>query len=150
MLREDIANAIERGLPVYAECAGLMYLCRNIRWQGRSYDMVGIIPAEVRLSEKPEGHGYVMAEVIDENPLFPIGLSIRGHEFHHSKVSIENDVRFIYQIKRGYGIDGKMDGVLYKNMFATYTHLHALGTPSWAESFVSLSAKKRGSEGGEI
>jgi cobyrinic acid a,c-diamide synthase len=141
-LREDIARAIEEGLPVYAECAGLMYLSRKIHWQGRSYEMVGIIPAEVQISEKPEGHGYVTTEVIDENPLFPVGLSIRGHEFHHSKVSIENDVRFIYRMKRGNGIDGKMDGVLYKNMFAAYTHLHALGTPCWAEAFVSLAAKE--------
>ena len=70
--------------------------------------MVGAIPAEVELSEKPEGHGYVVAEVIDENPLFPIGLSIRGHEFHHSKVSMKNDLKFAYQIRRGHGIDGKM------------------------------------------
>jgi cobyrinic acid a,c-diamide synthase len=141
-LREDIARAIEAGLPVYAECAGLMYLSRKIHWQGRSYEMVGIVPAEVQISEKPEGHGYVTVEVIDENPLFPIGLGIRGHEFHHSKVSIENDVRFIYRMKRGNGIDGKMDGVLYKNMFAAYTHLHALGAPGWAEAFVSLAAKE--------
>ncbi len=141
-LRADIANAIEEGLPVYAECAGLMYLSQKIHWQGRSYEMVGVIPAEVQLSEKPEGHGYVIVEVIDENPLFPIGLSIRGHEFHHSKVSMKNGIKFAYQIKRGHGIDGKRDGVLYKNMFATYTHLHALGTPCWAEAFVSLAARE--------
>jgi cobyrinic acid a,c-diamide synthase len=141
-LREDIAEAIEAGLPVYAECAGLMYLCRTIHWQGRSYKMVGIIPAKVQLSEKPEGHGYVVAEIAAENPLFPKGLTIRGHEFHHSNVSIENAVRFAYQIERGHGIDGKRDGILYKNMLAAYTHLHALGTPSWAEAFVSVAAKE--------
>jgi cobyrinic acid a,c-diamide synthase len=140
-LREDIARGIEEGLPVYAECAGLMYLCQRIHWRKRSYEMVGIIPAEVQISEKPEGHGYVTAEVVDENPLFPTGFNIRGHEFHHSRVSMENGVKFAYQIKRGYGIDGKKDGVLYKNMFATYIHLHALGTPCWAEAFVSLAAK---------
>jgi cobyrinic acid a,c-diamide synthase len=141
-LRQNMAEAIEEGLPVYAECAGLMYLCRKIRWRDRSYEMVGVIPAEVEVSEKPEGHGYVTAEVIDENPLFPIGLSIRGHEFHHSKVSMKNGVKFAYQINRGHGIDGQRDGVLYKNIFAAYTHLHALGTPSWAEAFVSLAAKE--------
>ena len=141
-LRKVIAKAIEAGLPVYAECAGLMYLCRKIHWQGRSYEMVGVIPAEVRISDKPEGHGYVIAEIIDENPLFPTGLTIRGHEFHHSKVSVKNGIKFGYQIKRGHGIDGKRDGVLYKNMFAAYTHLHALGTPCWAEAFVSLAAKE--------
>jgi cobyrinic acid a,c-diamide synthase len=141
-LRKDIASAVEAGLPVYAECAGLMYLCRSIFWQGRSYEMVGIIPAEVRISEKPEGHGYVVGEVIGKNPLFPIGLAVRGHEFHHSKISIKKGVKFAYQIRRGYGIDGQRDGVLYKNVFAAYTHLHALGTPPWAVAFVSLAAKE--------
>ena len=141
-LRKDIASAVEAGLPVYAECAGLMYLSQKIHWQGRSYEMVGIIPAEVRISEKPEGHGYVVGEVIGMNPLFPIGLAVRGHEFHHSKISIRTGVRFAYHIRRGHGIDGKRDGVLYKNVFAAYTHLHALGTPPWAVAFVSLAAKE--------
>jgi cobyrinic acid a,c-diamide synthase len=141
-LRQDLWKAIDQGLPVYAECAGLMYLSQKIHWQGRSYEMVGAIPAEVQISEKPEGHGYVIAEVLYQNPLFPIGLTIRGHEFHHSKVSIKKGVKFAYQIRRGHGIDGQRDGVLYKNIFAAYTHLHALGTPSWAEAFVSLAAKE--------
>jgi cobyrinic acid a,c-diamide synthase len=141
-LRKDIASAVEGGLPVYAECAGLMYLSEKIHWQGRSYEMVGIIPAEVQISEKPEGHGYVVGEVIGKNPLFPIGLAVRGHEFHHSKISIKKGVKLAYRIRRGHGIDGKRDGVLYKNVFAAYTHLHALGTPSWAEAFVSLAAKE--------
>jgi cobyrinic acid a,c-diamide synthase len=141
-LRQDLWRAIDQGLPVYAECAGLMYLCEKIHWQGRFYEMVGAIPAEVEISEKPEGHGYVMAEVMEENPLFPMGLTIRGHEFHHSKVSIKKSVKCAYQVRRGYGIDGQRDGILYKNIFAAYTHLHALGTPSWAEAFVSLTAKE--------
>jgi cobyrinic acid a,c-diamide synthase len=142
-LRKDIAGAVEAGLPVYAECAGLMYLSRKIHWQGRPFEMVGVVPAEVQLSEKPEGHGYVVAEVVRENPLFPVGLTVRGHEFHHSKILIEKGVELAYQIRRGHGIDGKRDGVLYKNVFAAYTHLHALGTPSWAEAFVSLATQER-------
>jgi cobyrinic acid a,c-diamide synthase len=149
-LRNDIASAVEAGLPVYAECAGLMYLSQKIHWQGRSFEMVGIIPAEVRISEKPEGHGYVVAEITNENPLFPIGLTVRGHEFHHSKISIKPGVRFAYRIRRGHGVDGKRDGVLYKNVFAAYTHVHALGAPSWAEAFVSLAAKEGKVRGRQI
>jgi cobyrinic acid a,c-diamide synthase len=142
-LRKDIAEAIEAGLPVYAECAGLMYLCRSIHWRGRSYEMVGIIPAKVQLSQKPEGHGYVIVEVIDENPLFPTGLTLRGHEFHHSSLSCLGDLRFAYRAKRGQGIHHQLDGVVYKNLFASYVHLHALGTPEWAQGFVSLASKKK-------
>jgi cobyrinic acid a,c-diamide synthase len=142
-LRSDIANAIEDGLPVYAECAGLMYLCRSIIWQGQRHKMVGIIPAEVDLSVRPQGHGYVEAEVIQKNPYFPIGLTLRGHEFHHSKLSKLGDVKFAYRIRRGHGIDGEVDAIIYKNVFAAYTHLHALSIPEWAESFVSLASKER-------
>jgi cobyrinic acid a,c-diamide synthase len=105
--------------------------------------MVGIIPAEVELSEKPEGHGYVIAEIIEENPFFPVGLSIRGHEFHHSRLPSPGDLRFAYRVKRGQGIRHQQDGIVYKNLFASYIHLHALGTPEWAEGFVSLASKKR-------
>ncbi len=142
-LRQDISKAIEEGLPVYAECAGLMYLCKNILWQGRSYEMVGIIPSEVKLSAKPQGHGYVIVEVIRQTPFFPTGLTLRGHEFHHSRISFTGDFNFVYEIQRGYGVDGKRDGFCYKNLLASYMHLHALGTPEWAEGFVSLASKRK-------
>jgi cobyrinic acid a,c-diamide synthase len=142
-LRRDIADAVEDGLPVYAECAGLMYLCRAICWQGRWHEMVGVVPAEVEISQRPQGHGYVVAEVTGENPLFPIGSTLRGHEFHHSKLTKSNGLNFAYRIKRGQGIDGEVDGIIYKNVFAAYTHLHALGTPEWAEAFISLASRER-------
>jgi cobyrinic acid a,c-diamide synthase len=142
-LRKDIAGTVERGLPVYAECAGLMYLCRSIRWQGRSYEMAGIISADVELSPKPEGHGYVIAKVVEENGLFPVGFTVRGHEFHHSTLFHLNGSRFAYQMVRGHGITGREDGILYKNLFASYLHLHALGTPEWAKGFVDLACKER-------
>jgi cobyrinic acid a,c-diamide synthase len=141
-LRGDIAKAVQGGLPVYAECAGLMYLCRSISWQNRSYKMVGVISSEVQLSERPEGHGYVVAEVISENPIFPVGLTIRGHEFHHSILLKLDNLTFAYRIKRGRGIASQRDGIVYKNLFASYIHLHALGTPEWAQGFVSLAWKE--------
>ncbi len=142
-LRHDIADAVEDGLPVYAECAGLMYLCQGIRWQGRYHEMVGAIPAEVEIAHRPRGHGYVVAEVTAENPLFPVGLTLRGHEFHHSKLVKAEGLKFAYRMRRGQGVDGKVDGVIYKNVFAAYTHLHALGVPQWAEAFVSLASQEQ-------
>jgi len=142
-LRRDIAEAVQEGLPVYAECAGLMYLCQSICWKKQSYEMVGVVPSEINISEKPEGHGYMIVEVIDENPLFPIGLTLRGHEFHHSSLSRPGDLRFAYQVKRGQGIHQQQDGIVYKNLFASYIHLHALGTPEWARGFVSLASKEK-------
>ena len=110
--------------------------------------MVGIIPAKVELSEKPVGHGYVIAEVIEENLFFPIGLILRGHEFHHSRLLGMGDLRFAYYVKRGQGVWNQQDGIVYKNLFASYIHLHALGTPEWARGFVSLASKEKRSNPG--
>jgi cobyrinic acid a,c-diamide synthase len=142
-LRRDIAEAVHEGLPVYAECAGLMYLCRSISWRNLSYEMVGVLSSEVQLSERPEGHGYEVAEVLNENPIFPVGLTIRGHEFHHSILLKLDNLTFAYRIKRGRGIASQRDGIVYKNLFASYIHLHALGTPEWAEGFISLARKEK-------
>jgi len=142
-LRQEIAQAIRDGLPVYAECAGLMYLCRGIHWHHRRYEMVGVIPCEVEMCQQPQGHGYVEVEVVGGNPLFPVGLRLRGHEFHYSRLSKLDGVRFAYEMRRGQGIDGRLDAIVYNNVFAAYTHLHALGVPQWAEAFVSLALHGR-------
>jgi len=142
-LRGNIAQAIEDGLPVYAECAGLMYLCQGIRWHDKWHEMVGVIHSEVEICQKPQGHGYVEVAVTAENPFFPIGLTMRGHEFHHSRLSQSTELKFAYGIRRGQGINGQVDAVVYKNVLAAYTHLHALGVPQWAEAFVSLALREQ-------
>ena len=83
----------------------------------------------------------MVAEVTTENPLFPVGLTLRGHEFHHSKLVKSSGLKYAYRMRRGHGVDGKVDGIVYKNVFAAYTHLHAIGTPQWAEAFVSLAVQ---------
>ena len=125
-------------MPVYAECAGLMYLCKGIRWQDQWHEMVGVIPAEIELSDRPQGHGYVEVEAVGGNPLFAAGTILRGHEFHHSKLIKLDGLEFAYRVKRGHGLGNNVDGIVYKNVFAAYTHLHALGVPEWAEAFVAL------------
>ncbi|MCL5075818.1 MAG: hydrogenobyrinic acid a,c-diamide synthase (glutamine-hydrolyzing) [Chloroflexi bacterium] len=138
-LRRDIAVAVDEELPVYAECAGLMYLAREIRRHDRIYHMVGALPADVEICSRPQGHGYVVAEVVGENTLFEIGQQLRGHEFHYSRLVNLSWVRSAYMMRRGRGVDGHMDGLVYKNVLASYTHLHALGVPQWAENFVALA-----------
>ena len=142
-LRRDIAEAAEDGLPVYAECAGLMYLCQAIWWGGERHEMVGLFPAEAHLAQNPKGHGYVNAEIVGENPLFPVGQTIYGHEFHHSSLDVLGELQLAYRIQRGWGLDGESDGIVYKNVVASYTHIHALGEPQWAESFVSLASGRK-------
>jgi cobyrinic acid a,c-diamide synthase len=142
-LRHDIAEAAEDGLPVYAECAGLMYLCRSISHDGKAFQMCGVIHADVAIDKKPQGHGYVIAEVTRDNPFFDKGSTVRGHEFHHSRLFNAEGINCIYDVKRGRGIDGQADGILHKNVFAAYTHIHAWGVPSWAKNFVKLAAARQ-------
>ncbi len=142
-LRADIRRAIEGGLPAYAECGGLMYLARSIAWRCRSAEMVGALPAAVAMHEKPCGHGYVRLEETAAMP-WPTdpradGLEIRGHEFHYSDLRpLEGTPSFAYRVTRGFGMDGKHDGLIHRNLLASYTHLRDTSTNGWARRFVSF------------
>jgi cobyrinic acid a,c-diamide synthase len=141
-LLADIAFHVEAGLPTYAECAGLMYLARGIRMDGNFYPMVGVIRSEVEFLRRPVGHGYVEAEVTAGNPYFPIGRILKGHEFHHSRLRDPQGLTLSYSISRGHGVDGRHDGITYKNLVASYMHLHALSNPEWAEAFVRCAVAR--------
>jgi cobyrinic acid a,c-diamide synthase len=142
-LRRDVRAAIGDGLPVYAECAGLMYLSRRIGWNGRSAEMVGALPCDVEMTDRPQGRGYVLGRVVRETPFFPAGTELRGHEFHHSRVTNLGVVEFAYRLTRGTGIVEGWDGVVVGNVLASYTHLHALSAPGWADRFVSRAHEYR-------
>ncbi|MCX7966599.1 MAG: hypothetical protein N2596_08245, partial [Syntrophorhabdaceae bacterium] len=139
LLLKQLEQAIENFMPVYSECGGLMYLSKGIKKAGRIFEMVGIIPSLVEIKSKPQGHGYVVAEVIKENPFFKKQTVIKGHEFHYSTLTDTKGLNFALKVKRGYGIDGKFDGIVYKNMFASYMHIHALSVLGWAKNFVKAA-----------
>jgi len=148
--RNDIKAQAEDGFPIYAECGGLMYLGEALIINGKSYPMAGVLPIVYDFSKKPQGHGYTIISVENENPYFKIGVEIRGHEFHYSRVlkwtGDEKDL--VFHMVRGKGIHNNRDGVRYKNVLATYSHIHALGTPEWALSMVrnaiEFKSKKTG------
>ncbi len=141
-LRTQIKQAIENGLPTYAECGGLMYLSRGIEYQGRTFQMVGAIPGDVKMHDKPIGRGYVHLQEDESHP-WPRpstpAKQIRAHEFHYS--SLENlppDSRYAYHVERGYGIDGARDGLMLHNLLASYTHLRTIGSCYWAARFAAF------------
>lgn len=146
-LRRAIRQAIEDDLPVYAECGGLMYLSRRIVWGEKSAEMVGALPCDIEMTLKPQGHGYVAAEVTTDNPFFPPGLVLRGHEFHNSRLLADDSLSTAYRLARGNGLGNGRDGVLYRNVLASYTHLHSGGAPAWAFGLVeraqAYSASRR-------
>jgi cobyrinic acid a,c-diamide synthase len=139
--RQDVRRLAEEGLPIYAECGGLMYLGESLVLEGATYPMVGVLPITFGFSKRPQGHGYTIFEVARPNPYFEPGTQVRGHEFHYSKVlswrGKSEDLAF--RMVRGEGLDGKGDGLCFKNTLATYSHIHALGTPAWAEAMIQVS-----------
>jgi cobyrinic acid a,c-diamide synthase len=143
--RESVYAAVERGLPVYAECGGLMYLSRNLVIDNRDFPMAGVLPVQTVLRRKPQGHGYMRAEVTGPNPFYPRGTVLTGHEFHYSMITgVEQSLSSCaFRIIRGHGIDGKRDGMCVRNVLATYLHVHALGAPQWADGILRKAAEFR-------
>ena len=90
---------------------------------------------KIEMTDKPQGHGYVMAQVDAENPLFPVGTILRGHEFHNSRAAADS-LKTAYRLSRGNGVGGGRDGFVFGNILASYTHLHVGGCAVWAESLV--------------
>ncbi len=142
-MRESVRRAIEAGLPAYAECGGLMYLARSLAWRGEKREMAGVIPADVVMHDKPVGRGYVRLAPTGNHPWVPPDAhpdEIPAHEFHYSSLeNLDPALRFAYEVKRGHGTDGRHDGVVYKNLLASYTHLRSAGSCSWAARFVGFA-----------
>ncbi|KPJ95320.1 MAG: hydrogenase expression protein HypE [Gammaproteobacteria bacterium SG8_11] len=140
-LRQAIANAIEQDLPVYAECGGLMYLSRSISWGDKKYYMVGAIAADTVMHEKPQGRGYVQLQETEHHPWSrqSSSHSLPGHEFHYSRLeNLSTNVKFAYTVRRGAGVNGKFDGILYKNLLANYSHLRNVKNNQWVHRFVDF------------
>uniref|UniRef100_UPI0040566EB6 cobyrinate a,c-diamide synthase n=1 Tax=Candidatus Electronema sp. TaxID=2698783 RepID=UPI0040566EB6 len=140
--RESVRLAAERGLPIYAECGGLIFLGRSIIVDGTEYPLVGVFPVTFAMSDKPQAHGYTAFTVEKENPFYPIGTQIKGHEFRYSIVK-NWDGRpedLSLRMERGTGFQGKRDGLLKNNVLALYTHVLAPGAPEWAAGLLRAAA----------
>ena len=142
----SLRRAAQDGLPIYAECGGLMLLSRGILWQGRRHAMAGVLPFDVEVCAKPQGHGYSELQVDRPNPFFPVGTRLKGHEFHYSRiVSDRGEPATACKVLRGTGCVAGRDAVIAGNVWAAYTHLHALGTPEWAAGFVAQALMRAAS-----
>jgi cobyrinic acid a,c-diamide synthase len=149
-LRHSIKTAIDNGLPTYAECGGLMYLCRKLNWGDKSFDMVGVIDADTTMYEKPRGRGYVKLQENAKTTLWPFtndsdtSTLIHAHEFHYSDIDgLSSNNKYAYTVKRGTGLDQQNDGLIYKNLLASYTHLRNTRATPWVERFLSFVKDKK-------
>lgn len=143
-MRDAVRDAINAGLPAYAECGGLMYLSRSLTWNGDTRTMAGVIPGDVVMHDKPQGRGYVSLRETGDGPWPLVDAGgrpdeIPAHEFHYSSLeNLEGEPVFAYEVLRGHGIDGKHDGLIIKNLLAGYAHLRDVGANRWAGRFTNF------------
>jgi cobyrinic acid a,c-diamide synthase len=138
----SVRRAADRGLPIYAECGGLMVLAQAIWWHGRKYPMAGVLPFDVEMQPRPQGHGYAQLVVDRPNPFFEEGTAIKAHEFHYSRVlASAGSVPTVCSLARGTGAQGGRDAFVVKHTWASYAHLHASATPQWAPGVVAAARR---------
>jgi cobyrinic acid a,c-diamide synthase len=140
-MRASIREAIEAGLPSYAECGGLMYLSRSLQWGERRCEMVGIVPGDTVMHARPIGRGY--ARIVETEaapwPGSEPGKGYNVHEFHYSSLeNLPEGLQYAYRLERGHGIDRRHDGFLYRNLLANYVHLRDVAGNHWTERFVAF------------
>jgi cobyrinic acid a,c-diamide synthase len=156
-MMESVKDAAAGGLPIYAECGGLIYLCRSLECNERVYPMSGVFPVDLGMRAKPIGHGYVSVRVESSNPYYEPGTRIKGHEFHYTGTVMGlGDAESCMAVETGVGLGDSRDGLVWNNTLACYTHVHANGVKEWAPSMISAAAefaanRRRGrSNGGGI
>jgi cobyrinic acid a,c-diamide synthase len=127
-------------MPTYAECGGLMYLARSVSYLGRTHRMVGAIPGDAVMHARPSGRGYVTLLETSDHPWGRgAGATIAAHEFHYSTLeNLDPSARFAYRVARGEGLGGGRDGLVHRNVLASYAHLRSVGGNDWAARFVSF------------
>jgi len=139
-MKESIYQQVKAGLPIYAECGGLMYLTEGINnFDGTFFSMVGAIPVQVKMENRLQAMGYVKAVATKDNLLLKAGQEVKGHEFHYSKlINLIEDDNYAYQLFGGKGADGRYEGVAVNNLLASYLHLHFGSNLDMVKRFLTI------------
>ncbi|MFC1943490.1 cobyrinate a,c-diamide synthase [Chloroflexota bacterium] len=141
--RQAVKKAVRQGMPVYAECGGLMYLGRSIRdLQGNEYPMVGAIPVSSQIDSPRLSLGYRTVQALGDGPILRQGEIVRGHEFHWSVLESNAKTYNAYRILEQ---DGRQEGFQKKKLLASYIHLHLGSLPSMALRLVESCRRFRDS-----
>ncbi len=138
-LRSDIKSKLNAGLPCYAECGGLMYLCNSMEWNGERRKMCGVIDADSVMCTRPQGRGYAKYTATNAHPWGRESGEYKAHEFHYARLeNISKDLEFARTITRGAGIDGHHDGIVVNNVMAGFIHLRNSISNPWVERFLGF------------
>jgi len=143
--RNSVLEKVDQGLPVYAECGGLIFLGKSIILSGREYPLTGVFPVTFGMAEKPQAHGYSIFTVEKTNPFYPRGTTIKGHEFRYSTVDAweGSPDDLVLTMDRGTGFTGKRDGLVTKNVLALYTHVLASDVPEWTNGLITAALRHK-------
>jgi cobyrinic acid a,c-diamide synthase len=143
--RQSVKQAADSGLPIYAECGGLIYLGNSITLDGQEHPLAGVFPIRFGMSNRPQAHGYSTFEVEGDNPFYSRGATIKGHEFRYSTILDwqGRPEQLTLKMTRGQGFMAGRDGLAINNVLALYTHVHAGGTPEWAEGFMNRCRQRK-------
>lgn len=135
-IRAEIYQAAQSGLPIFAECGGFMYLMRElIDFDGKNFEMCGVIDGAAIMTNKLQTVGYVEAEILNDCAIGKAGDKLHAHEFHFSK-ELETSGEKIFKCKRMRTGKEYFAGVAKKNLVASYLHIHFAGCPDAAKTFV--------------
>ncbi|HHW40943.1 MAG TPA: cobyrinate a,c-diamide synthase [Syntrophomonadaceae bacterium] len=137
-MKESLRSAHARGMPIYAECGGFMYLCESLRdLEGRDHPMVGLVPGSCRMERRLVGMGYVTATALSDNILCRAGQSLRGHEFHYSTFTPQCEgFSWAFSFLKGER-DAGLNGYASGNLLASYLHYHFASSPRAAARFAA-------------
>ncbi|MHB0866486.1 MAG: cobyrinate a,c-diamide synthase [Thermoleophilia bacterium] len=138
-MRRSVAAAVADGLPTYAECGGMVYLCRGVEVDGRRHEMTGAVESEARMTDRRQALGYVEARARRANILLEEGGRLRGHEFHWSTVEWR-DEDLAYDCFSNSKPQVEHEGFSRGNLLATYVHTHFGGDHGGARRFTDACA----------
>ena len=141
---DGVRRAYSSGMPIYAECGGMMFLSRGVTdFSGHRHPMAGLIPGETVMLGKRAALGYVTARVLGDSILAPAGSIIRGHEFHYSELKGADTSRQAYLLKKEGEERSRADGYADGSLLASYLHIHFAGCPKEAGSLVKACRNYR-------
>ncbi len=144
-LRAAMHAAAQDGLPIYAECGGLMYLTEEIvDLDGVAHPMAGVLPGRSVMQNRLT-LGYRMAQAQQNSWLWRAGEIIRGHEFHYSTWNVQPDAPApLYALlPDALRPEARLEGAQLNNVLASYVHLHFLACPALARRFVAAAMSQR-------
>lgn len=144
-MMDSIRMASQKGMPIYAECGGLMYLTKAIvDFKGMEHPLVGLLPAKCIMENKLEGMGYVEVEALTDNVISPRGEKFRGHEFHYSRLETETEAYpWAYRLSKSMGQKKYNEGFARDNILASYVHVHSAANPVLTGRFLDNCRKYR-------